>query len=99
MTFPVFKARRWAFIDPLKETEAAKSAIALRINSRRSIIEDQGGDVEDVFHDNLDDEQLAEDIGLELPDVTGAPAGQMQADQEDPTDQASSATKKPTAAS
>ena len=96
---PVFKARRWAFIDPLKETEAAKSAIALRINSRRSIIEDQGGDVEDVFHDNLDDEQLAEDIGLELPDVTGAPAGQMQADQEDPTDQASSATKKPTAAS
>lgn len=63
---PVFKARRWAMIDPARETEALKTGIALRVTSRRSAIEDQGGDVEEVFHDNLDDEKLAENIGLDL---------------------------------
>lgn len=63
---PIFKARRWPFIDPLKEIEAAKRAIALRISSRRQFIDEGGGDVEDVFHDNRADEQLAEEIGLSL---------------------------------
>lgn len=63
---PIFKARRWPFIDPLKEVEAAKAAISLRIGSRRGFIEEAGGDVEEVFHDNLDDERLAESLGLDL---------------------------------
>lgn len=63
---PVFKQRRWPFIDPLKEIQAAGQAIALRIGSRRGFIEEQGGDVEDVMHDNLDDENLAKKIGLSL---------------------------------
>lgn len=63
---PVFKARRWPFIDPLKEITAAKGAIALRLSSRRQFIEESGGDVDDVFHDNLDDEKLAESMGLSL---------------------------------
>lgn len=63
---PVFKARRWAFIDPLKEITAAEKSIALRTTSRRQIIEDQGGDVDEVFHDNKEDEDLADSIGLDL---------------------------------
>lgn len=63
---PVFKARRWAFIDPLKDITAAQIGIQLRTTSRRQIIEEQGGDVDEVFHDNLDDENLAESIGLDL---------------------------------
>lgn len=63
---PIFKARRWPFIDPLKEVQAAKEAIALRVASRRSVIEESGGDVEEVFHDNLEDERLAAEIGLDL---------------------------------
>jgi lambda family phage portal protein len=63
---PKFKSRRWPFIDPAKELEAAKTGIALRLTSRRQVIEEQGGDVEEVFHDNLDDEKLAEGIGLTL---------------------------------
>lgn len=70
---PVFKARRWPFIDPLKELEAAKTGIALRVTSRRQFIEENGGDVEDVFHDNLDDETLAENIGLSLAPADVAP--------------------------
>jgi lambda family phage portal protein len=63
---PVFKARRWPFIDPLKEVEAARTGIALRLTSRRQVVEETGGDIEDVMHDNFDDEKLAKDIGLSL---------------------------------
>lgn len=63
---PGFKARRWPFLDPSKDIAAAAQAIALRISSRQQIIDENGGDVEDVFHANLSDEQLADDIGLDL---------------------------------
>lgn len=69
---PRFKVRRWSWVDPLKEIEAARLAVALRVTSRRQIIDEAGGDVEDVFGDNVADETLADDIGLSLtpPDVT-----------------------------
>lgn len=63
---PRFKSRRWSWIDPLKEVEAAKGAIALRLSSRRQIADEAGGDIEEIFADNLADEELAEDLGLEL---------------------------------
>jgi hypothetical protein len=63
---PIFKSRRWPFIDPLKEVSAAKDAIALRITSRQQVIEEAGGDRDDVFLDNLADEEYAEEIGLSL---------------------------------
>lgn len=63
---PLFKARRWPFIDPAKEVAAAQEAIALRITSRQQIIEESGGDRDDVFLDNLSDEEYAEEIGLSL---------------------------------
>lgn len=63
---PVFKARRWPFIDPLKEIKAAADGIALRLTSRRQVIEEGGGDVDEVFHDNKADEVLAADMDLSL---------------------------------
>lgn len=63
---PVFKTRRWSFIDPLKEINAAREAINLRVSSRRQVVEESGGDIEDVFHDNRDDELLAEELDLTL---------------------------------
>lgn len=66
---PIFKARRWPFIDPLKEVTAAAEGIALRVTSRRQVIEEGGGDVDEVFHDAKADEELADDIGLDLNPV------------------------------
>lgn len=63
---PIFKARRWAAIDPMKEIEAASKGIALRTTSRRQFVEDNGGDIEETFHDNRDDELLAESMDLSL---------------------------------
>lgn len=94
---PVFKARRWAFIDPLKEVNAADAAIALRISSRRQIIEEAGGDVDDVFHDNRDDEKLAEEMGLSLspPDVHPETFGSPEVAKPDTEDDDSPPMAKP----
>jgi hypothetical protein len=76
---PVFKARRWPFIDPLKEMKAAADGIALRLTSRRQVIEEGGGDVDEVFHDNKADEVLAAEMDLSLtpadpqPETMGNP--------------------------
>lgn len=67
---PLFKARRWPYMDPAKEIAAQSNAVALRITSRRQIIEENGGDVDDVFQDNVDDEKLATDKGLDLAPAT-----------------------------
>jgi lambda family phage portal protein len=63
---PVFKMRRWAWIDPLKDIQAAQHAIALRVGSRRQIVDEAGGDIEDVFADNVADEKLAAKLNLSL---------------------------------
>ena len=84
---PIFKGRRWAMIDPYKEIQALKTAIALRVNSRRGWMDEQGLDVEDVFADNLADEQLAADMDLSLTPPDPEPetsAGDPAADPDDP---------------
>jgi lambda family phage portal protein len=63
---PRFTARRWPFIDPKKEIDAAEVAIALRLSSRRQIAEENGGEIEDIMIDNRHDEEFAESIGLSL---------------------------------
>jgi lambda family phage portal protein len=96
---PVFKARRWPFIDPLKEVSAAKEAISLRLSSRRQFIEESGGDVDDVFHDNLADEQLAEEMGLSLTPADPMPEtfgnAEVTAEGEDAVEPAAAPGQKP----
>ena len=44
-----FQARRWAWVDPLKDMNANKVAIDHRIRSTSDIIREQGQDPEEVF--------------------------------------------------
>lgn len=83
---PVFKARRWPFIDPLKEIQAAKLGVELRVTSRRQIIEENGGDVEETFDDNVRDEELAEEMDLDLstPDEKAAAMTAEPSDDDEP---------------
>lgn len=84
---PIFKSRRWPFIDPAKEVSAAREAIALRITSRQQVIEEAGGDRDDVFLDNLSDESYAEEIGLDLqPPDTMPETNTVQMPDKDDTD-------------
>lgn len=85
-----WQGRRWAWVDPLKEVNAAKEAIAQRLRSRTSIISEAGDDIEDVFAEIQAEEQLAKDKGISLATGT-APAAAAPAEDkpanEDPEDE------------
>jgi len=63
---PSWRPRRWTFDNPVDDIRAAKEGIACRIVSREDVIEEQGGDMEEV------DAQFAADPLLK--DLPVAPA-------------------------
>jgi lambda family phage portal protein len=65
---PLFKSRRWAWVDPQKEIEASIQAVQNGFGSRRQIIGELGGDISQVFADIAADNQLAEKHKLKFPD-------------------------------
>lgn len=93
-----WQARRWQWVDPAKEVRASLDAINGRLKSRTRVIAEAGEDIEDVFDEIAEEEQLAEDKGIELnmPDPNKMPApadqsgtqGDTTTDTEDANDQA-----------
>lgn len=63
---PDFRGRRWSWVDPKKDIEAAILGIQHKITTHRDVIADAGGDVYEVFTKVKDDEELAESLGLSL---------------------------------
>lgn len=63
---PEFKPRRWPWVDPLNDLQAAVLSVDKGFNSRRQIISEGGGDIEDTFADIEADEDLAEQHGLDF---------------------------------
>lgn len=62
-----FEGRRWAWVDPLKDLEASKLAVDLRVKSRSSIIAEMGSsEFEDVMRDFKYEGELAKEAGVEL---------------------------------
>ena len=56
---PEFRGRRWAWVDPKKDMEAAVLAMRNRIRPLRDIIADAGDDIYDVLAKVKEDEELA----------------------------------------
>ena len=48
-----------------KDINAQIKAVENQFKSKRQVISESGGDIEDVFKDIKRDEELAEDVGLE----------------------------------
>jgi lambda family phage portal protein len=55
-----WKARRWPWVDPLKDMEANVLAVEKGFDSRRNIISEAGGNIETVFKEQGEDKKLAE---------------------------------------
>jgi len=70
---PDWKPRRWGWVQPMEEVNAAEKAIALGIKSRRQVISDMGNDIERVFTEQQQDNELAQEYGLNFG-ATTAPA-------------------------
>jgi len=45
----IFKPRGWSWIDPLKDIKANKESVAAGFKSASDVVDDQGGDIEDVY--------------------------------------------------
>lgn len=67
-----WQARRWAWVDPLKEANAAVVAIDAKLKSRTRVIAEGGEDIEDVFGEIAEENKLATEMKIEL--VKPAPA-------------------------
>lgn len=73
-----WQARRWAWVDPQKEVDAAVTAIEQKLKSRTRVIAEGGEDIEDVFGEIAEEEKLAEKMKIKLPvagQATAKPAG------------------------
>jgi lambda family phage portal protein len=58
-----WKPRRWPWVDPQKDVEAHRAAVALRFKSRRSIISEEGGDIDEVDAD-FDSDPYTKDLDV-----------------------------------
>lgn len=67
--------RRWSWIDPRADMDAAQKAVALGINSRARIAGDQGADIDDVFDELAAEDQAAAALGITInPEAQAQPA-------------------------
>jgi lambda family phage portal protein len=84
--------RRWSWVDPLKDINATVVAIENRLESRTGAVADQGGNFEELLDEIEEEERLAEEKGVSLPQVEPplaqiedeAPAGQGNGDNTEP---------------
>jgi lambda family phage portal protein len=77
---PEFRGRRWAWVDPKKDMDAAIAARRAGLSSLRDTIAAAGGDVFDVFRSIKADDELAAQLGIQLPAIHEEPAAVVSAE-------------------
>jgi lambda family phage portal protein len=74
-----WQARGWQWVDPLKDMEADTAAINAGLKTRTQCLAERGLDIEDVFSQLAQEQELAAEYGLSFdvkkPDVTQMDAG------------------------
>ncbi|TRZ97675.1 MAG: phage portal protein [Deltaproteobacteria bacterium] len=63
---PTWIGRRWAWVDPLKEVQAYKEAVAAGFKSATQIVAEGGGDIAELYAEMKAEKDLAKEYGLEL---------------------------------
>lgn len=84
---PHFTGRRWAGVDPIKETQAAVLAIQNKLMSYTRWYDDQGWDLEEEWMQIAEEQMLAEELGIDLPKAEGALPADDPALQDDDDDE------------
>jgi hypothetical protein len=70
---PEFQGRRWSWVDPKKDMEAAILAVRSGQTSLRKIASDSGQDIYDIARSIAADNELFASMGVTLPELTDAP--------------------------
>lgn len=63
---PYFQGRRWGYINPQQEINADILAVNNGFKSRRQIVAENGGYIEDVFSEQAQDNALADEYDLDF---------------------------------
>lgn len=62
----VFRPRGWAWVDPLKDSQAAIIDIAAAINSPERVVAERGDDLEEIYEEISEAQKLAEKYGIHM---------------------------------
>lgn len=63
---PEWRGRRWQWVDPRADIDAAVTAIGNGLKSRREIAAEQGRDLEEIWRDLKAEKELAAELGLNI---------------------------------
>lgn len=63
---PVFIGRRWTWLDPLKDAQSAELLLKLHLTTRTQLAAEQGEDFVDILQDTVEENALAEEVGIDL---------------------------------
>lgn len=80
---PMWRGRRWQWVDPLKEANAAEKWHGLRALSIKQIIEENGRDEEDVYAEIARGKRLREELGIETVEAQPQQQDEQQDQQSD----------------
>jgi len=84
---PKWIGRRWYWVDPLKEVQANKEAIAAKLKSATQVVSEDGGDIEELYQEIKAEQELAAEYGV-TPDYGGTGNGKEDTAQDgEPDDQ------------
>ncbi|MGH9685280.1 MAG: phage portal protein [Candidatus Acidiferrales bacterium] len=82
-----WEPRGWQWVDPLKDVQSAILAIGSGLDSRDRILAEKGADIDEVFEQLKEENDLKEEYGLEFPMTSVAPKPpQAAGDPSDPAD-------------
>ena len=61
-----FQGRRWSWVDPQKDMNAAESAVTMATRSRSSIIRESGGEPDQVFAEIAEEQAALKKLGISI---------------------------------
>ncbi len=65
----IFRCRRWDWVDPMKDVQAAVLAIDSGLDTKSSVIGNRGGDYEPVMEELAYEKDFEETLGLDFSDA------------------------------
>jgi lambda family phage portal protein len=79
----VWQGRRWPWVDPLKDEQAATEAVNNRRKSISEIIRESGRDPDTVFAEMAADKLRLEELGLNMPESSNNSGSETEMEQDD----------------
>lgn len=83
---PVWYPRGWSWVDPQKDTDASKAAIAGAFTTLQAVCAEQGGDWEEILVQRAAEQKRAKELGLFLDYTTKGAMPPQEAAAEAPPD-------------